>query len=137
MIIDSVFDCPRCLAKGYIDGFSHVLNGICFLCKGDKQITRSTSYSGNGLVLYYTKDWYWGHKSYDHSKPEWIRRHLVNLSFDGGNTVDQAYFVDDNPGLARAVYRWALDNGAQLVKKVDDCAAPPDRRIKLKAKVAA
>lgn len=133
MKIDTVFDCPRCLATGKIDAFSHVKGGICFLCGGDKQITRDTSYRRPGLVLFYTKAWYWGHRSDDHAKPEWLHKHLVNLSFDSGNSVEVGFHVDENPSLARAVYRWAIDAGAKVVKQVDENRLAPDRRPKLKS----
>lgn len=28
--------CPKCSAKGHIRGFSHVANGVCFMCGGSK-----------------------------------------------------------------------------------------------------
>ena len=36
---DSVFDCPRCSGKGYLDHFNHVASGRCFLCGGSKKVT--------------------------------------------------------------------------------------------------
>ena len=31
-------DCPRCCAHGSIVAFSHIANGVCFLCAGSKRI---------------------------------------------------------------------------------------------------
>lgn len=31
-------NCPKCDGKGYIDGLSHVANGVCFRCSGNKTV---------------------------------------------------------------------------------------------------
>ena len=33
--------CPKCFGEGYILEFSHVQNGVCFMCSGKGVFTRS------------------------------------------------------------------------------------------------
>lgn len=32
-------ECPKCLGKGSIAAFSHVANGVCFMCKGTRTVS--------------------------------------------------------------------------------------------------
>jgi len=35
--------CPKCEGNGYIEGFGHVANGVCFRCAGNKTILVSAA----------------------------------------------------------------------------------------------
>ena len=32
------YECPKCLGKGHIYGFSHVAGGVCFTCNGSRYV---------------------------------------------------------------------------------------------------
>lgn len=35
-----ILDCPRCCAEGRLHAFSHIADGVCFLCRGARTIKR-------------------------------------------------------------------------------------------------
>ena len=43
------FECPRCLGKGHIKAFTHVLGGVCFKCNGTGTVTQKAKPSTSTL----------------------------------------------------------------------------------------
>lgn len=37
--MNTTIECPRCNGKGNLSHFSHINNGVCFLCEGRKVVT--------------------------------------------------------------------------------------------------
>ena len=53
--IEECFECPRCDGRGFMDEFSHIASGRCFLCGGSKKISLKTVYPkkvGYGVYVY-------------------------------------------------------------------------------------
>lgn len=117
-------ECPRCDGRGILQEFSHILNGRCFLCGGDKVINLKTKYSKKGLICKVGK----GIVNQQHPliPSRWVKKYrtCIVLSFDGGNSfrgVSSAPVVfgndKNNPELEplRNVWKWAKNAGAELI----------------------
>jgi len=53
---EKTITCPRCMGKGRLDWAVHVMNGVCFLCRGARRVAISfydaPAMDGEGTVLY-------------------------------------------------------------------------------------
>ena len=42
-ITNPIVDCPKCCAIGSFRAFAHIHNGICFLCLGEKRVSKAAA----------------------------------------------------------------------------------------------
>jgi transcription elongation factor Elf1 len=123
---DSVFECPRCSGQGYIQAFSHIKSGVCFLCGGAKVIEIKKKYpKSDKLVCRFTK----GHcNMYDANwKLEWVYREAIGVSFDGGYEYSFATLITaENKESMRSLWLWCKQNGAEMLVEDEDARSPND-----------
>ena len=83
-----VLDCPKCRGDGFIPGFAHISEGICFQCKGSGKITyRPTSITfAETFVRQYMQDGYF-HKD--------DNMELVSVLDWGGQTAELQLLKDN------------------------------------------
>ncbi|RUR74883.1 hypothetical protein PCC6912_50610 [Chlorogloeopsis fritschii PCC 6912] len=117
---DSLIECPRCCGQGYIQAYSHIKGGVCFLCAGAKVIELRKKYiKKDKIVCRFIK----GHcHQYDANwKLQWVYKETISVSFDGGETFEFVRTIEDNNReQMRSLWLWCKQNGAEMLQKNKD-----------------
>lgn len=116
---DFVFECPRCSGQGYIQAFSHIKGGVCFLCGGAKVIEINRQYTKKDkIVCRFVK----GHcHQYDENwKLVWHYREAISVSFDGGYNFQGNMITDENKQQMRSLWLWCKQNNAEMIIEDED-----------------
>lgn len=50
------YNCEKCLGKGHIQAFGHILGGVCFSCKGEGKIKKKKNPSKSFRVSFLWDD---------------------------------------------------------------------------------
>ena len=86
-------NCPKCDGKGFIDGVSHIANGVCFCCKGAKVVKVNLSKKRAKLSADTIKkaEWVMNSTSASYGKFSWAQHQSVRNFCYSGFGLNEAY----------------------------------------------